>query len=214
MAALLLVAAGLVAPPSALAQTSTGGRPEFLMHSGVGYTMVVPGALAGVGAFHVFQGIGWGIYPDTHFNPNSLKGNRDFLKGETLASVESLDQEQVGRMQVVEEEDEWLVLNLHVLKVLTPELAVGLGAGAARKSHIVGYIDHSADINLNLNPPYGFLYVEDEAASGWEVNATVNALVLGGGRFAFMVGYELAPRSFSVGLFLTFRNALPEPALL
>jgi hypothetical protein len=90
------------------------------------------------------------------------------------------------------------------MKVHTPLLAVGIGAGAARESVILTYLDYAPDYGLEPLTPSGFVYVQDDARSGWKANLVAKVLIRAGNRVGWMAGFETAPRALSLGAFLAF----------
>ena len=86
--------------------------------------------------------------------------------------------------------------------MVTPHFALLAGGGMARKLVIREYLDPSDSTELSDR---GIYFVDHGAESGWEPNAVFTALIRGGSSVAFSAGFELAPRSISMGIFYVFR---------
>lgn len=173
---------------------------EFAMGSGFGWAAVLPDAMLGVGGFHVFGGTRWGLIGSVTIPHDSNKRTPDFQDNLTIETVEN-DFPEEKRILIGSDQEEWRILNLGVLRAITPEAALYVGGGAAQKSVLREFGD-------NTDPPLtrsGFYYVQVEDESGWEPNVSFGVLMRGGERIAFSVGFESAPQILSAGVYFVFR---------
>ncbi|TVP74660.1 MAG: hypothetical protein EA352_10290 [Gemmatimonadales bacterium] len=163
--------------------------------TGIGYTGVVDSALLGAGVIHMLGpdrfGGNWGLFSDFKMRTNSLTGDPYFYEDWTPRFVEENFNDRF-----VKDEDEFVIFNAGVIRSLTPELALLLGAGAANRNRISEYFDLSPERERSDVGSY-FVEVPDE--SGWEASAVVGALVRLGPGVVIRLGYETAPGGLSFG---------------
>ena len=195
---LVSLALMLGAPVGLPSQLGAQAVPERL-GTGVGWAFVLPDAFLGAGAFHVFGGTPWGVYADVKRTHTSLKDDRNYWDGQTVASVQA--ELQPERRDPVISHDEWLVWNAGIVRLLTPEFGVSLGGGMARKRVIQEYLDYTTDAVTSS----GFYFVEDEEATKWTAMASVLAIIRAGDRVALAFGADSATAAASLGVFLLFR---------
>ena len=169
------------------------------MRNGVGWAVVLPDAFLGVGGFHLLGRSNWGAYADGKRTHSSRTSDKQYLKHLTVASVEA--QLQSHRRREVARWEEWLFLNLALVRAITPQLALILGGGAAKKLTIQEYLDPTEERLTDS----GFYYVRDDADSGWRPNAVVMALIQSTEQVGITAGFESSPKSLSLGAFLVFR---------
>jgi hypothetical protein len=174
------------APAAVAAQSSSalGTGPI----TAAGYTPVIPEALIGLGAFHMFGETGrWGIFADWKMTPGSLRNADNFRGG--LSAVGPSD----GRLRTT---DEWQVVNAGILRTVTGDMAVLLGWGVARRQRFHEFVDLVQE---------GSYFVEDADASGNRSNPVVGLLFRGGHSVAFRFGLEGGPKRLSGGIYLMHR---------
>ena len=195
----VLCAPILVGPAAAGAQPNGGDAPAFSMRTGVGWAFVVPDALLGAGAFHVLGETPWGLYADAKATHYSRRNDRDYQRDLTVALVES--QFPPRRRREAGTRDEWVFLNLGVMRAISPDFGVIVGGGAARRTVIQEYADPTDDRLTDR----GFYFVDDLEASGWSGNVVIIALLRTSEPVGFAVGFESSPVSISMGFFLIVR---------
>ncbi len=193
--AVLLALLALGAPLTAAAQVS---GPDFRngMRTGIGYTPVVPDVLLGAGAFR-FIGNDLGIFGDWKVTVPSRTRHTDYCPPAILeCTVRWVEAERND--QVIRDETEWMLFNLGGLYTLSPELAIMLGGGVARRTHVREYFDEAIDPITDT----GSYYVRNDPFTDWAPNVVVGALFRAGHRLVFRIGYESAPGGASLGAYL------------
>jgi len=197
-----LLAWGALLPSAegADAQGPPGSPTDSRLGTGVGWTVALPEAFLGLGFFHRFGASPWGVFVDGKLTNEGRKRDPNFHADRTVATIEA--EIPSFRREFLADWDDWTLFSVGVLRAVTPHFAILVGGGAARKLVIREYLDPSESTELSDR---GVYFVEHEDESGVEPNAVLTALIRGGGSVAFSAGFELAPRSITVGAFYVFR---------
>jgi hypothetical protein len=195
----LAVALAVAAPSPGAAQLLPPEDLEFSMRGGLGWAGTVPDALLGAAFFYMLPGRRIGLYADAKIPHDSAKRSPLFQDDLTIAEV--LEEFPIERRLPAGRQDEWQIFHLGLVRPISEVAALVVGGGIAHRAVIQEYGD-DGDPPLT---PSGYYFVEDEAVSGWEGTLTVAAIFAGGESIAFSAGFELAPRSFSLGVFYLLR---------
>lgn len=168
------------------------------MRTGLGYNGSLPEAIAGAGVWHFFGSSRFGVFADGKFTTSSLTGDDKYCPSQLGAcSVQFVEQERDD--VVIRDEDEWLLFNVGGMYALTPEFAVMLGGGLARKTRIREYLTENETQWLTVNGTY---FVRRDSEPIWDPQAVVGGLLRAGPHLAFSFGYETAPSGLTVGAYL------------
>ena len=166
-----------------------GDRPRLA----IGYVTNAPNMFAGVSVYGLFDALGGiGLYVDAKRSLQSPEDESDFVDDFTVSDAEALPGQQFNQ-----EEFAWWSLNAAILRPLSPELMVYLGAGYTSENRYARYLDTTNSLGLGS---FGYYWAHDPQESGGRIN------VLGGMFFrisramAVQFGLESAPRGLTVGL--------------
>jgi hypothetical protein len=169
---------------------------ESGMRTGAGWQMVLPDALVGVGAFHFLRESPWGLLAGWAFKHDTLRDDPLYYREWSVSYVQTHFPQDIP----LRDWDEWRFLNLGVLRQVSPEMAIYLGGGAARRTVIREYFDDSL-----VRSPVGRYYVGHEALSGWESTWNAGVLIRAGRLLILRAGYESAAASLSLGVYWAFQ---------
>jgi len=195
----LLLSFALLVPLASQAQVAAPEGPaRFGVQTGLGWAASMPDAMLGAGGFYMFGDRRWGLYADVKIPHDSDRRSPDFQGNLSLAQVQEFEEQ--ARIEVRSSE-EWRLLNLAVIRALSPQSTLFAGGGLARKSVIREFGDNT-ETPLTRT---GFYFVEDENLSGWHPNFTFGMILRGGERVIFLSGFESATASFSLGILLVIR---------
>jgi len=187
-------------PTAADAQRLVGSDWEFSLGTGFGWAAAFPDAMLGAGVFHIFEGTKWGILAEAKIPHDSNKRSPDYQGDLTLEAVFA-DFPEEKRIEIPPAQEEWRLLNVALIRALTPESALYLGGGFAQKSVVREFGDNS-EAPLTRS---GFYFVEDGEETGWHPNVIGGVLLRGGDHIAFTAGFESAPLVLSLGIYYVIR---------
>lgn len=162
-------------------------------HVALGYVVNAPHQYIGVsGRILSDRWGGIGLYVDTKFDATSPRDEAGF------ESEMTVQQAQARGDQFIQQEESWrTLLNVALVRPVTPELMLYLGAGYTRVQYFSEYLDLSTD--EDRPGVLGNYWVEEDEA---EQNG---ANVIGGGifratpRIDLQFGFEAAPAGATVG---------------
>jgi len=176
------------------------GDAQIRTRSAFGWVGAVPEALLGVGGFHYFGDSPWGLYGDVKLAHDSRSRDPDFDSRLTAAELER--DELMHRIHPFED---LFMANLGVIRDISPDFAIVVAGGTARRRTIVEYAEFTY-IEEDPDPHIArILFVEDTDETGWEPNFAVNGMMRVGEQVVMSAGFEFAPRALSLGLFVVFR---------
>lgn len=159
---------------------------------GIGYVTNAPNMFLGFGAYTVTDVLGgMGMYVDAKFGTDSPANASDFLAEYTAEEVSEFPFQQRER-----EEGDWWSVNAALIRRISPELLLYLGAGYSHEDVYVRFRNGDPDRELG---PLGWYWVEDQAASGARINALGGAFFRLGRRVALQFGVESEPRGVTLG---------------
>lgn len=157
-------------------------------HIGFGYVVNLPMQMFGLDGLLISPALrNWGVYADYKRYRDSPRDGPLYRPDRTVEDAESL-----GDFPLDSESD-WRTVNVAVVRVVSPALALYLGAGMSKERAYRRYVD---DNDPAERDPY---WVDLPADSGDRVN------VLGGAWFRalpsvlFQFGVEAAPTGATVG---------------
>jgi hypothetical protein len=192
-AAWLTVALTCLLAASADAQT----RRDFSsgMKMGIGYSGVVPDAVAGGGVWRMISPR-YGIFADVKTSVESLR-DETFYCPPAVATC-TVEWVEANRNDVfIRDETEYLIGNIGVMYAITREFMFMLGGGVARTRTVREYYDESEEPIVE----FGSYYVDHEPDPELEPQAVIGMLMRAGNRLAFRFGYETAPGGMSIGAY-------------
>ena len=187
---ILVLMASAVAVP-AVAQGAPGSEGlEELPRIGIGYVTNAPNMFLGANVYFVADQVGGlGLYVDFKRSTSSPRDEPDFIDSLTVADVEALP----GHEQDFDA-DTWWSVNGALVRPVTPELMLYVGAGYTNEEVFFRYRTDDPDFGS-----FGRYWIADEEASGGRVNVMAGAFLRMGRRIALQFGLELAPGGFTVG---------------
>lgn len=188
-----LVLGGLYAPATAQRGLAPGAGLEQLPRIGVGYVSNAPNMFTGVSAWGVADVLGGlGLYVDGKMKLTTPADASDFAPDLTTTEVDATpNQQQMG------DESSWWSVNAALIRPISPELMLYLGAGYAYEDSFRRYFDPNETL---VQDTFGWFWVRDEAASGGRLNILGGAFFRIANRLALQFGYETAPNGGTVGV--------------
>lgn len=164
-------------------------------HIGLGYVASIPETFIGFSALGLTPGLlgGAGLYADVKLSSGSPSHETYYDPTVTVTQA----QNQFGDF-LVEQQSDWLTVDLALAYAVTRELALYAGAGYSREHHYQEYFDDSQTRGLA-----GFYWIPDPAGSGNRVNGLGGALLRAGRYVLFQAGIEARPRGATVGVMFT-----------
>ena len=190
--ALFLLAGVLAFPVPATAQLSARTPvPDWRTAAALGLLRMggAPHALVGGTAYVIRPWLGGlGVYTDLHMSHRSWEGDGQFTSDVTVQQAGAFGDSELRSV------DHWIVLNVGLIRPLTPEFAVFGGAGYARQRFYREYYDDSLTRGVG-----GHYRVKDDVESGNRLNLTAGAMFRFGEHINFHFGVESAP-GFLVGI--------------
>lgn len=196
----LLVALGLqlVLAGVLSAQTTRDERkyPGFdvLPRFGIGYVANPPEEVTGAALWGVFDVLGGlGLYVDIKGRLSTPANDSDFLDGVTPAEVDILPGQGY-----LHNEYSWWSVNGAVIRPLSNEMMIYLGAGYARRAAFRRYRDESGDY-LPPDFPNTLYWVRDDAATVERVNVLGGLFIRFSEAVSVQMGLEKEPFGFTVG---------------
>lgn len=198
----------LVAPLALLAalagdaQAQQAPRRDFEsgMRTGVGYSMVMPDVMAGVGAWHLFGTGRLGAFVDAKMSYPDLTKDEEYCPAAvspcTVATVRATRPEIWLRDQ-----DQFLIFNAGLVINAAPEMSFLVGAGHVRRARYNEFATLSSDPSEFLTHS-GAYWVPEDPRTVTEVQAVLGMLMRLGSRVVLRFGYETAPGGLSGGGYL------------
>lgn len=190
----------------ALAGQTTGYRRDFDggIRSGVGYTAVMPDAMVGVGAWHLFGSGRFGMFADAKTSFPDLRDDGDYCPAEigscTVADIEA------NRIEVkIRDVDQYLIFNVGAMITLGPELAFLLGVGPVRHARFREFSDLANDPGFTITDD-GTYWAPHESTPQWGTQAVLGLLMRLGSRIVVRFGYETSPGGMSAGGYWVFSD--------
>jgi hypothetical protein len=174
-----------------------------VMRTGIGYSAAIPDAVLGASVYRFLGSGSLGVFADWKMKANSLKGSDNYCPS-VIQSCQVAWVEAERNDIRIRDEDEWLLFNVGVIYAFTPEFALMLGGGPARKTRITEFFHDEPDDNLRITETGGY-FVNDDPSSGWTGQVAVGGMLRAGNGLAFRIGYETAPGGMSVGAYWAFR---------
>lgn len=195
--ALLLASAGAVATQQAPRRTFESG-----MRTGIGYTAVMPDAMAGIGAWHLFGSGRLGAFADAKLSHPDLTKDEEYcppaISPCTAATV------RATRPEIwLQDKDQFLIVNAGLVINATPEISFLAGAGPVRRARYTEFASIALDPDEFITNS-GAYWVPEAPRTVWEVQAVVGMLMRLSGRIVVRFGYETAPGGMSAGGYLAF----------
>jgi hypothetical protein len=203
-AAVLAIMAAPLSSPPLHAQLREQRDFRSGIRTGVGYSAVLPPAVYGLSAFHFAGSRPVAVFADVRVTALSGIRNDDTYCPAGIAECTNAWVLAHRNDQHVDEATEWLAFNAGLGYALTPEFAVLLGAGMARKTLFQQFFDETTDGAVRLTDD-GSYYVEDDRAPSWKPQAVIAMLMRGGRNLAFRLGYETALGGLELGVYIRLR---------
>jgi hypothetical protein len=171
------------------------------MRWGAGYSGSIPDAYAGAGVWHLLGGGRIGLFVDGKTTVPRITGHRNYCPpalGECSITwvQQNRDDFNLG------DENEWLILNAGAMYAFTPDFALLLGGGMARLRRVREYVDAEEDFAFRITEE-GNYFVPYDPAQNWQAQAAFGLLMRASSRVSFSFGYETAPGTMTVGLFIS-----------
>lgn len=193
LATMLLVVGGATGPLVGQSDLPPGSSLEDLPRLGIGYVTNAPDILTGVSAYWTGSLLGGlGLYIDVKGNLSTPADEPGFIEELTMAEVEATPGQRLQRDQSA-----WLSVNAALLRPLSPELMVYLGAGYGHENLYSRFMDSA---ELVEGDHFGLYWVKDEEVSGGKVNFLGGAFFRLGSRLALQFGVESEPFGGTLGL--------------
>jgi hypothetical protein len=194
----------MILMPVAAERVSAQITSDFLSgpRFGIGYHAVVPDVLAGAGAWYLSGPRRFGVFVDGKFTVPNPAHHANYCPpglGNVPCNVEAV-QANFNHWQLRDREH-WTIFNAGGMYAVSREFAVMLGGGMARRNLYREYIDDEDDDTVRITWEGNYL-VPMEPRDEWVAQLTVGGLVRAGNRVGFSVGYETAPASMSIGVFV------------
>lgn len=164
--------------------------PDWRNHTtvGFGYAGNGPRALLGANVYLMTPALGGlGLYGDFKTSHQSFEDER------LMSDITRQQAEGFGDLEEATHE-KWYVINIGLVRPVTPEFAVFAGAGYGNQTYYRDYYDQTDTRGWD-----GHYRIEDEIEGGGKVNAFAGAMFRVGRRLAFHFGGEIAPPGFTVG---------------
>lgn len=187
--AMALMASSQAVPAAGQEAPLVGGFEE-LPRIGFGYVTNAPNMFLGASAYFVADRLGGlGLYVDYKRSTSSPRDEPDFIDSLTVADVEGDPEHELNF-----DEGVWWSVNAALIRPISPELMLYLGAGYTNEEVYLRYNTTDPDVGS-----FGRYWIADEEASGGRVNVLGGAFLRIGARIALQFGLELAPNGFTVG---------------
>lgn len=186
------VVAALAAPAAAQNRIAPGQGFENLPRLGIGYVANAPNILTGASAYTVLDVFGGlGLYVDGKMNLQTPEDERDFVGDLTVSQVEAFPGQEADR-----DERSWWSVNAALIRPLSPEFMVYLGAGWAYEGVYWRYRDVNGVLDIGT---LGWYWVQDDRSSGYTVNVLAGMFFRMSENVAFQFGLEAVPNGVTVG---------------
>lgn len=186
--------AAMLATGPAAAQTDLapdegfGARPRI----GVGVVTNAPALVLGGSAFAVLDAFGGlGLYVDARRSLESPGRNGDFVDSLSVSDVDGMPGQRFQR-----DDQAWWSINAAVVRPVSPELMIYVGAGYVWEDLYRRYQNTDPDVDLGT---LGWYWVHDDEGSAARVNYLAGALFRMTPHIALQFGLESAPPGFTVG---------------
>lgn len=169
------------------------------MRTGIGYSGVLPDAMAGIGIWNmVTERVGF--FADAKMTPTSRRDHADFCPAIfDPCTVEQVESQFIHN--IIRDDEEYRIGNVGGMYAITPEFMFMLGAGVARKRTVREYFDEAEDPITETGQYFVDHYPDPET----EFQAVAGMMIRAGNRLAFRFGYESAPGGMSLGGYFILR---------
>jgi hypothetical protein len=186
----VIVALALMGPARADAQVPVAARTfETARTVSIGYVANAPNAFLGAGIAFINPTF-VGAFADFRTSGSSPAGRSNFVpEWDVDRALNEFGDFFFNR------EDDWMVVNAGLTRVIGPELAIYAGAGYARLRAFEQYEDPEGE-----RGEFGYYWVEDDRVSGNYVNALGGVYFRAGRNLVFQFGAESRPRGMTVGV--------------
>jgi hypothetical protein len=172
------------APGSASAQA----EPHLV---GVGFSTNLPHQRLGASVYLLGAPItNWGVYADVKRFTTSPVSRHGYTDEYTAEQVQELYADRLFRY-----DDVWSTLNAAVVRGVSPDLLLYLGAGASTRRQFHEYLDETQERGIG-----GLYTVEDPRASGTYANVLGGVFVRATPRIWIQLGVENVPRGATMGV--------------
>lgn len=184
------------------AQAQQAPRRDFEsgMRTGVGYSMVMPDVMAGVGAWHLFGTGRLGAFLDAKMSYPDLTKDEEYCPASispcTAANVRATRPEIWLRDQ-----DQFLIFNGGLVINAAPEMSFLVGAGHVRRARYTEFASIALDPDEFITDS-GAYWAPEDPRTVTEIQAVVGVLMRLGSRIVLRFGYETAPGGLSGGGYL------------
>lgn len=192
---LLLAGHGSFGAQPSAAQTPPGPVEGFghVPRVGFGFVANAPEIRTGVAAWGVTNAFGGlGLYVDVKMNLDTPADRDDFMDGLSPGDVNTTAGQRHSHDQSV-----WSSYNAALLRPVSRELMLYLGAGYVERDVFARFMDRTGDLDRGT---LGWYWVYDESESAVSLNLLGGAFFRMGSRVAFQFGFETLPAGMSVGL--------------
>lgn len=162
----------------------------------VGYVVNAPQQLLGFGTGVVLSRLGgFGVYVDAKLTHDSPARDSGFL--ENMTPQEAMDRGDI----FFKDDSAWTTVNIAVVKGISEELALYLGAGPSWRT-FYSQFEETPPAELS---PLGLYWVEDEVRSEVHANVIAGGFFRMGNRVVFQFGAGTAPAGFTAGFHFLLR---------
>lgn len=200
----------------ATASTAVAQAPRDFhsgIETGIGFSGVLPDAMAGVGAWRLFPGLGFGVFVDAQITPTDIRGESTYCPARvsppntpvcTVGAVEDDSGLALNYRHPILDGDEFLILNAGGVLPLTGEFALMLGAGMARHHAYREFTEIPTELEEFQVSPTGAYFAPFTARPEWTLQGVAGMLFRAGDHFVARFGYSTATSGLGVGLYVAF----------
>lgn len=177
----------------AAAQGRAISNPDNPMKTGIGYHGVFPVAKLGIDAWHFIGATRFGVFANAKATFPTWRSKSHYCP-ETLESCSTEDvRDTGGSILYLRDRTDWMLLNAGAMYALSPDFALRVGAGVARRRPVAEFVDESHEVIANST----FLvpYPNDR----WDVQYVGSILLRVSNSLALTFGYETEPRGLALG---------------
>jgi hypothetical protein len=157
---------------------------------GVGFSANLPHQRLGGSVYIVGAPLpNWGVYADIKRFTTSPVDRHGYTDAYTAEQAEDLYGDRLFRY-----DDIWSTVNAAIVRRVSPDLLLYLGAGASTRRQYLEYLDESQERGIG-----GLYTVEDPRAAGTYANVLGGVLVRAMPRVWIQLGVENVPRGATLG---------------